>query len=192
MNEELLQEIKSTLPWLIVAALAVGGFYGVKNYRATRKAAATTAYARSTSAADLEGAVAEFGKADTAGALKVKLAKKYYDDGRFQEALDLYVQLKAQTPAGFEGIPAVGEAESLEALGRYDEAIAAYDAFVADNAAHPLAFTAKLGAARATALKGDKAKANELLKALKDGLGEDEAAKDRVEQLEDLVKRLAK
>ena len=189
MNEEIMQEIKSTIPWLIVAALAVGGYYGVKNYRENRKVESSAALVTSFTTDEFQDAVAKFGSTDAGGALKLRLAKKLYDDGRYEEALDKYEELAKNVPDGFADIPAVGKAQCLEAQGKYTEALDAYQAFAEANAASPLALTAKLGAARVTCLCGDKAKALEQLKALKESVKDDDLAKARVEAIEDTVKR---
>lgn len=192
MNEELLQEIKSTLPWLLVAALAVGGYYGVKNYRASKKAAASQAVSCTYTTDEVEEAVSKFGSSDAGGVLKLRLAKKYYDEARFEEALDQYEAAAKAAPDGFGDIPAVGRAQCLEALQKYDDALAAYSDFAEANPKSCLALTARIGALRVTALKGDQPKALEGLKALKETLKDDEMAKLRVEKAEGVVKRLAK
>ena len=192
MNEELLQEIKSTLPWLLVAALAVGGYYGVKNYRASKKAAASQAVSGTYTTDEVEEAVSKFGGSDAGGVLKIRLAKKYYDDARYEEALSQYDDVAKDAPDGFADIAVVGRAQCLEALQKYDDALAAYSGFTEANPKSCLALTARLGALRVTALKGDSAKALEGLKSLKDEVKDDEMAKLRVEKAEDVVKRLAK
>ena len=149
MNEDLLKEIKSTIPYLIAAALVVGGYYGVKEYRAKQKAAASSALVSAYTVEELEEASSKFGGSAAGGVLKLRLAKKYYDAGRHQEALDIYRALSGdKAPDGYADIPAVGEAQCLEALGQHAEALKAYDAFVEANPESFLALTAKLGAAR--------------------------------------------
>ena len=194
MNEELLKEIKGMLPWLVVAAVAVGGYYGVKNHMAAKKAASSLSLVTSVTAADFEDAVSKYGSSDAGGALKLKLAKRYFDDGRYDEALAKYDELAKAAPDGFDGVPAVGRAVCLEAKGQYAEAKAAFEAFAGDaaNAKSFLLLTAKVGAIRATALGGDREGALKAAAALKESVAGDELAKARVEQLEDLVKRLAK
>ena len=189
MNEELLQEIKSTLPWLVVAALAVGGYYGVKNYLENRRIESSGALVSAYTTDDFEGAVQKFGSTDAGGALKLRLAKKYYDDGRYEEAVEIYDALAKDAPEGYADIPAVGKAECLEAQGKYVEALAAYEAFAEANPKSFLSLTAKLGAARAVALGGDKEKALAKLAELKESVKDDAMAKARVESVEDTVKR---
>lgn len=193
MNEDLLKEIKSTIPYLIAAALAVGGYYGVKEYRATQKAAASSAFVSAYTVEELEEASSKFGGSAAGGVLKLRLAKKYYDAGRHQEALDIYRALSGdKAPDGYADIPAVGAAQCLEALGQHAEALKAYDAFVEANPESFLALTAKLGAARAQALSGDSKAALVRIEALKKAVGGDSLAKMRVETTEDCIKRLPK
>ena len=193
MNEDLLKEIKSTIPYLIAAALVVGGYYGVKEYRAKQKAAASSAFVSAYTVEELEEASSKFGGSAAGGVLKLRLAKKYYDAGRHQEALDIYRALSGdKAPDGYADIPAVGAAQCLEALGQHAEALKAYDAFVEANPESFLALTAKLGAARAQALSGDSKAAHVRIEALKKAVGDDSLAKMRVETTEDCIKRLPK
>ena len=189
MNEELMQEIKSTLPWFIVAAVAVGGYYGVKNYLENRRITSSAALVESVTTDDFEGAVQKFGSTDAGGALNLRLAKKYYDDARYEEAIEIYDKLAANAPCGYADIPAVGKAQCLEAQGKYAEALSLYEKFAEDNAKSYLALTAKLGAVRTIALGGDKVKALAKLAELKESVKNDAMAKARVEAAEDTVKR---
>ena len=192
MNEELINEIKSTLPWLIVAAIAVGGYYGVKNHLAAKKAAASQALVSASALPEAEEAVSAHGSSAAGGALKIRLAKRYFDDGRYDEALGIYDELVKSAPDGFADIPAVGRAQCLEAQGKFAEARDAFAAFAEANPTNYLTLTARLGVFRTTALAGDAAKALEGLAALKGEVGDDEVAKARVESLEDVVRRLPK
>ena len=191
MNEELLKEIKGLLPWVIVAAIAVGGYYGVKNHIAAKKIAASEAVVNAYTAEELEEAVSKFGTTASGGALKLRLAKKYFDAGRYQEALDQYDALVKDAPDGFADIPVVGRAQALEALGKFAEAQKAFDDFVAANPNNYLTLTAQLGAARSLAEGGDAKAALDRLAALKASTT-DELAKARIETTEDCIRRMAK
>ena len=191
MNEELLKEIKGLLPWVIVAAIAVGGYYGVKNHIAAKKIAASEAVVNAYTAEELEEAVSKFGTTASGGALKLRLAKKYFDAGRYREALDQYDALVKDAPDGFADIPVVGRAQALEALGKFAEAQKAFDDFVAANPNNYLTLTAQLGAARSLAEGGDAKAALDRLAALKASTT-DELAKARIETTEDCIRRMAK
>jgi len=192
MNEELLQEIKGTLPWLLAAAVVVGGVYGWKGYSASRKAAASEALVNAYTVEEIEESVAKYGSSDAGGALRLRLAKKYFDGERFQEALDLYDQLAKNPPDGFADVPAVGRAQCLEALEKFDEAHKAFAAYAEANPKSYLALTANLGAARTLAESGDRKAALDRLAALKETVKDDTLAKMRVEATEDVVKRYVK
>jgi tetratricopeptide (TPR) repeat protein len=193
MNEDLLKEIKSTLPWLLAAALVVGGYYGVKNFRAARQAAASEALVNAYTVEELEEAASKFGGSDAGGAIKLRLAKKYYDAGRYQEASDLYAKLTgSNAPDGYADIPVVGQAQCLEALGRPADALKAYEAFLTANPKSYLALTAKLGAARARALTGDTKTALARLADMKTAAKDDPLATARIDATEDCIKRLPK
>ena len=183
---------KQMVTYLAIAAVVVGAWYGWKNHRASKRAAASEALVSAYTAEELEDAVAKFSGTPTEGALKLRLAKNYFDAGRAQEALDVYASLEGRAPDGFADIPAVGKAQCLEALGKFDEAAAAFDAFVQANDKSYLKLTAQLGSARCVAQAGDKAKALASLAALKAAAGDDELAKVRIESTEDCVKRYEK
>lgn len=98
--------------------------------------------------------------------LKLRLAKMQYAAGNYAEAEALYTELKATPPKGFEDVPAMGLAATLEATGKFAEAQAAYDAFVKENAASMLKLEAQIGSARCLAQAGQKDAAVKALDAL--------------------------
>ena len=195
MNEELeqlIQEVKSILPWLLAAGIVVAGYHGVRKYMADKRAAAAEAVSNAYTTEELEDAAAKFKGTKTEGVLRLRLAKSYFDSANYDSALEIYESLEGKAPDGFEGVPAVGKAQCLEALGKFDEARAAFDAFAEANEKSFLALTAKLGSARCIAQAGDRAKAIETLEALKTSVGDDELSKSRVESTLQIVKRYEK
>ena len=180
---------KSTVIWLLVAAIAVGGWYGWKNHRAAVKAAASDALVNAYTTEEIEDAAAKFAGSATEGALKLRLAKSYFDAGRYEEALAQYEALEGNAPDGFADIPAVGKAQCLEALGKFDEAAKAFDAFAEASPKNYLTLTAQLGAARSFAQAGDKKKALARMEALKAANKDDELSKARIEATETAIKR---
>ena len=180
---------KSTVIWLLVAAIAVGGWYGWKNHKAAVKAAASDALVNAYTTEEIEDAAAKFVGSATEGALKLRLAKSYFDAGRYEEALAQYEALVGNAPDGFADIPVVGKAQCLEALGKFDEAAAAFDAFAEASPKNYLTLTAQLGAARSYAQAGDKAKALARIDALKSANKDDELSKARIEATEQVIKR---
>ena len=180
---------KSTVIWLLVAAIAVGGWYGWKNHKAAVKAAASDALVNAYTTEEIEDAVSKFSGSATAGALKLRLAKNYFDAGRYEEALAQYGALEGNAPDGFADIPVVGKAQCLEALGKFDEAAKAFDAFAEASPKNYLTLTAQLGAARSYAQAGDKKKALARVDALKSANKDDELSKARIEATETAIKR---
>ena len=183
---------KQTVIYLLVAAIAVGGWYGWKNHKLAVKNAAAESLVNAYTTEEIEDAVAKFSGSETAGALKLRLAKSYFDAGRYEESLAQYEALVGNAPDGFADVPAVGKAQCLEALGRFDEAATAFDAFAEANPKSYLALTAQLGAARCFAQAGDKAKALARIDALKTANKDDDLAKARVEATETAIKRFEK
>ena len=122
-------------------------------------------------------------------ALKQRLAGSYFAAERYEEALALYDELKNSPVEGYEDVPAVGRAECLEALGRHKEALGEYESFIEAKPKSLLLLTARLGAARMTAVLGDRKKAIEALEAAKKEYEKDANGKARIESAIDLVKR---
>ena len=180
---------KQTVTWLLVAAIAVGGWYGWKNHRAATRVAASDAVVNAYTTEEIEEAVSKFSGTASAGALKLRLAKNYFDNGRYEEALAQYEALEGNAPDGFADVPVVGKAQSLEALKRFDEALAAFDAFVQASPKGYLTLTAQLGAARCLAESGKKDEALKRLQALKDANKDDDIATARIDATESLVAR---
>ena len=190
LADDFVKEVKATIPWLLAAALVVAGYYGVKNYRAARKAAASESFVSAYTAEELEEAVSKFGGTDAGGALKLRLAKKYFDGARYQEALDLYAAVSGdKAPDGFADIPEVGKAQCLEALGNYTDALAAYEAFAEASPDSYLALSARLGSARVLAQMGEKDKSLARLAEIRASVKGDSISEARVDATEDCVKR---
>lgn len=192
---------KQTLAIVAAAAVVVAGYYGIKNWRQSQREAAGSALMEAAMGGDsvesLESAVAAYGSSASGPALKLRLAKAYYDAGQFddksyQNALDIYAELDGKAPEGFAEVPKIGTAACLEGLGRTDEALKAYNDFAEAFPESPYALSAKLGSARCTALAGDKAKALEMLAAIKNDVKDDDASLALVETAEDVVKRWEK
>jgi tetratricopeptide (TPR) repeat protein len=178
--------------YLAVAAIAVGGWYGWKNHKAAVRIAASDALVSSYTTEELEDSVSKFSGTAAEGALKLRLAKSYFDAARYEEALAQYEALCGNAPDGFADVPAVGRAQCLEALGKYGEAAKEFDAFAEANPKSFLKLTAQLGAARSIAQGGDKKKALARLDALKSANKDDQLAKARIEATELAVKRYEK
>ena len=101
--------------------------------------------------------------------MKIVLAKSYFDDERYEDALDIYDELvkDAGKNQDMADIAAVGRAQALEGIASQDEsedgrkakykaASEAFAEYVATHEKSYLLLDAKLGAARCKALSGDK------------------------------------
>lgn len=184
------KEGKSTLTMLLVVALAVAGFYAGRNWLRGRDAGANQALVNAYAVDELETAVADYGSTKVGPALRLRLAKAYYDAARYEDALAVYDTLVAKSGdnAAFADIAVVGRAYALEGQEKFKEAGAAFDAFAQANTNSYLLLTAQLGAARCKALQGDKDGAAKDFDALKEQ-AKDELAKTRIERMADAVKR---
>ena len=187
------KEGKSTVAMLAIAGAVVAAFYGIRGYLRSRDAAANAALVNAYTTEDLEAAVSSYGSSKTGPALKLRLAKSYYDAGRYQDALDAYEGLvaKAAKIPALADVAEIGRAYSLEGLKKYKEAGEAYAAFAADASKTNsyLALTAKLGGARCQALAGDKDGAVKALEALKATIKDDKMEELRIDRLIDAIKR---
>ena len=183
---------KQTVIYLAIAAIAVGGWYGFKHHRIAVRSAASNALVNAYTTEEIEDACVKFSGTPTIGALKLRLAKKYFDDGKYDEALKTYEELAGKAPEGFAEIPVVGKAKCLEALGKFAEAQKAFEDFAAANPKHYLTLTAQLGAARSQVQAGDKKGALAKLEALKKDVKADSIESARVEATIKAVKRYEK
>ena len=180
---------KQIVSGLLLGAVVVGGWYGWKHYRAASAAAASADVVSAYTAEALETAVAKHSGSAPGEVLRIRLAKKYFDEGRYEEALAAYEELSKNAPDGFADIPVVGRAQCLEAMSRFEEAGKAFDAFAEANPSNYLALAAQLGAARCLVQAGDREKALARISAIKEANKDDGAAMARIESVEDAIKR---
>lgn len=183
------KEGKSTVLWAAVLLVLAGGYFAYAHLRTSRKAAASEALLSAATAEELQEAADAYGSSAAGPALRMRLASALYNKGEFAQALAAYEELAGNPPEGFADVPVVGRAQCLEALGRTDEACAAYKAFAEAKPKSFLALTARLGVARCLAAKGDKAQALALLDALDKEFAADAAAQAQIADARDLVKR---
>ena len=121
---------KQYVAGLLIAAVAVGGWQWWKHHRAAAAEEASSAVATAITTDELEEAVSRHSGSSSSGVLRIRLAKSYFDAGRYEEALSAYEDLAKDAPDGFADIPVVGRAQCLEALGRFDDALKAFESFV--------------------------------------------------------------
>jgi tetratricopeptide (TPR) repeat protein len=158
-------------------------FRNSRRAKAEAASAALPAAGAEAETAQLESALAAAGSSGPADLLKLTLARKYYSEGRYDEALAKYEEIDAGGPAGFEGYAAYGKACCKEAKGDAAGAREAFRKFAADFPRSPLLTEAKIGAARNC---GSDETAIAELKALQ---AESEAVSNRVEIAIDAIMR---
>jgi predicted negative regulator of RcsB-dependent stress response len=159
------------LRWLLTLGVAVLVAVGVSLYLRQREenaARASEELLKQPTIESLEKAVADFGGTPSGVAVALKLAKAYYDAGRYGEALSKYeefVKLHADHP--FADVARVGRGFALCGLTRNDEAIEVFRTFRKENPAHYLAAQAAFGEAACLTAKGKKDDAKSLLQELR-------------------------
>ena len=206
------KEGRSTVMMLAVAGLAVAAFYGIRGWLRGREASANAALVRMSAPSGMGGeglvetqeeAVNSYGSTKVGDKMRVVLAKGYYDDERFEEALKVYDEIikAGNKDRDVADMAIVGRAFALEGVAsreegkdaqaaKYKEAAEAFAAYAGDeaNADSYLILDAKLGAARCKALAGDKDGAAKDFEALEKD-AKDEAVKARIKRVADAVKR---
>ena len=182
------KEGKSTLAIVAAAAVCVGVVYGVKGWMKARAQAANNALMNAYSTEEIEEANAKYGSSKIGPAIKLRLAKSYYDAARYADARDVYAAYvkKAAKNDALLPVAMLGLAYSHEGDADYAKAKEQFNLLAQDDA-NPVSFTAKLGVARCTALAGDKDGALKALDELKEKA--DALGKTRVERLADMLKR---
>lgn len=205
------KEGRSTVTMLAVAGLAVAAFYGIRGWLRGREASANAALVKMSAPSGMGGtgmietqeeAVNSYGSTKVGDKMRIVLAKGYYDEERFEDALKVYDEIikGGNKDRDIADIAIVGRAFALEGIAsseeirdkqsaKYKEAAEAFAAYVGDNANADsyLLLDAKLGAARCKALAGDKDGAAKDFEALEKD-AKDEASKARIKRVADAVK----
>lgn len=175
---------------LVTVAVIAAGVFVYRNHQVAKATAVNSALLNAQSVEDLEIAVSENGGAKGGNALRLRLAKEYFNSGKYEDSLRIYDEcLAGGNLAGFESIAILGRAHALEAVGKNEEALKEYRSFQKEFENSYLILKAQLGEARALALLGKKAEAKEYLENLKVKLADDGMAEARINALIKLVDR---
>jgi len=151
-----------------IAVIAGSLFFIWRHMRDAQASEAAIAASDARSIDELEGIVNKYGKTTTGIAVRLRLAKAFYDADKFEDALAAYDEfLKLHSTHPLASIATVGRAAALEGLNRLVEAEESFKNFRTGNADHFLAPVAWLGEARCMALRGQKQEAVALLDELK-------------------------
>lgn len=149
-----------------VAVVVIGLGILYRQHLAAKGRLASERLLAANSAEDLETLVSQYGDTKAGLLAQIRLAKAYYDDGRYEDALARYDALARKSSHPFAAIVVLGRAHVLEAKGDIREAQAAFAAFRNEHPDHFLTPQAFMGEARCLALQGDKTAAAELLDVL--------------------------
>lgn len=159
---------KMALSLVCLAAILAAGAVAYQRHRESQAAKASEQIAANDTVDTLETTVKEYGGTAPGVAAKLKLAKAYYDAGRFDQALETYNDfVKQHASHPFVGTAQVGRGYALAALSRTDEALDAFRTFQKANPDHYLIPQVVLGEAGCLAVQGKKADAKALLEDLR-------------------------
>jgi len=175
---------------VLTALVVFGAVFGGYGWWTGRNVDANKAFMEARSFVDLEEVVSSYGSTKIGNAARLRLAKAYFDAGKYEEALEAYDACLAKgAPMGFAEVAQMGRACSLEATGQLDEAAAAYSAFEAENPEHFLVAEARMGRARVLTLQGQKEEAKRVLEVLKAEHTDEPMLEMAVSRLEGVIDR---
>ena len=173
-----------------IVVILVGSVIGGKYYYKSSIAAANKELLKASTTEELEVLVNNYSKWQVGNTARLRLAKSYYDAGRYEDALARYdICVSKGKPAGFVEVAVMGRAMCFEALGRLDEAKTAYTEFEKANPTHFLVMQAQMGQARVLTLQGKKDEAKKLLETLKAGKNSEPMAEMAIAQLQGVIAR---
>ena len=176
-----------------IVVILVGSVMGGKYYYKSSIAAANKELLKASTTEELEVLVNNYSRWQVGNTALLRLAKSYYDAGRYEDALAKYdICVSKGKPAGFVEVAVMGRAMCFEALAtdkRLEEAMAAYTEFEKANPNHFLVMQAKLGQARVLTLQGKKDEAKKLLETLKAGKNSEPMAEMAIAQLQGVIAR---
>lgn len=181
---------KKTVLMIAVAVIAIGGYYGWKHRKAA--AAGEARQMLMCDASQLEEVVSLHGESAVGYALKLRLAQRYYGEGQYEQALEVYDGLNGQLDEAYAPIAQLGRVQCLEALSKFAEAKQGYEDFLAGHGQGFLELDARLGAARCMAQLGDAKAALAALAAEKDKAKGDVMVTQRIEETESAIKWLTR
>lgn len=170
---------------VILVALSVSGYL---YHRKDQIAEANIQLIKANSLEELEAAVAKFGNLKAGNAIRLRLAKSYYDSAKYQEALETYEECEQKgAPEGFEDVVTVGRAHCFEALEKHEDALSIYQSFAESNRDSFLYPQAVMGMARVLTMLGRKPEAANMLEELKAEKSDDSAWEMAIASLEDVI-----
>ena len=158
-------EGKKTVLLVVMAAVIVGLGVLYRHHLGAQARLSSEQLLAAKSVEELE-TLANGGNAGANALAKFRLAKSYYDAGRYDEALALYEALAKKQSHPFAATAILGKAHVLEAQDQPEEARTLFNDFRSQNPDHYLAPQAVIGEARCMATQGAKDGAMALLDVL--------------------------
>ncbi|MEI7945170.1 MAG: tetratricopeptide repeat protein [bacterium] len=176
-----------------IVVILVGSVMGGKYYYKSSIAAANKELLKANTTEELESLVNHYSNWKVGHTARLRLAKNYYDTGKYEDALAMYdICVSKGKPSGFVEVAVMGRAMCFEALAtdkRLEEAMAAYTGFEKANPTHFLVMQAQMGQARVLTLQGKKDEAKKLLETLKAGKNSAPMAEMAIAQLQGVIAR---
>lgn len=173
-----------------LAVVLIASVFGGTYYYKSRISSANKELLKASTTEELETLVNNYGSWKIGNTARLRLAKSYYDAGRYENALEMYdTCISKGAPAGFAEVAVMGRAVCFEALARLDKAAEAYEAFQKGNPGHFLVMQAQLGQARVLALQGKKDEAKKMLETLKAEKNKEPMAEMAIAQLQGVIAR---
>ncbi len=182
---------KKTVYLAAIALAVVGLAFIYTNNQKSKSRQASERLLAADSVEELEALVSQYGRTGAGTLAQLRLAKAYFDAGRYDDALARYDAFSGKSAKRFADIAVLGRAHVLEAKGEINEARTVYAAFRQEKPDHFLTPQALMGEARCLAIAGNRDAATELLDVLiaaKAGTPWEDVA----ENLKDVVTRYEK
>ncbi|HMP90013.1 MAG TPA: tetratricopeptide repeat protein [Kiritimatiellia bacterium] len=151
---------------VIGVAVAVAAFVGISAWRGSKAAkveTASTLLANAQSIPQFQEIIANYGETKVAPLAYLSLAGAYFDQAQYDLARHTFIQFQQQFPT-HDMLPnaELGIAQSLEAAGNLQEALAGYDAFLARRGSHYMAHSATFGKGRVLEAMGRLSEARQV------------------------------
>jgi tetratricopeptide (TPR) repeat protein len=173
-----------------IAVALIASVFGGTYYYKSRISSANKELLKASTTEEFETLVNNYGTWKIGNTARLRLAKSYFDAGRYEDALAMYdACISKGAPAGFAEVALMGRAICFEALERLDKAAEAYEAFEKGHPAHFLVIQAQMGQARVLALQGKKDEAKTMLETLKAAKNKEPMAEMAIAQLQGVIAR---
>ncbi len=177
---------------LTIILISIIGYKLYNGYRAKKSAEMSDALMSAKTVQDLETIVKKYKTLPSAAAVKLELAKSYYDEANYDMALKTYNELKEKNAGQLPGIAAeLGIAYCLEARGQTKDALKQFETFIKNNADSFLLPEAIMGKARCMDILAQTDEARQTLEDFIAANPDNNWVPQAEEMLKDFKKKLA-